>query len=489
VQRPQNVPFDRAQDRLREPQHERYTIHLIQNEQPLSVRPEEPSSFGGVSKGCSGNTRSIRWEWRRNGVAVLAALWTWLVALILTTATSASATAVVRAVRQITSPATTRLIVELSEPAHYRLERSIPRPDLGVPPRLYVDLLDTRLSNSEVAAVALSQGPAVRMRAASHDGTTTRLILDVPGLSEYGVFPMLDPFRLVIDVRGTPRAGVPRVESAAAPSVPPQRAAPTPAKKEPDTVVASVPRAGEAPTPAPAPARPAHRFKVVVDPGHGGKDPGALGAGGVAEKDVVLAIALQLRDRLIGAGFAVVLTRDTDVFIPLEERTARANAEQADLFVSIHGNASSNPRLSGVETYYLNNTNDHATIRLAEMENGLRSMTGRGGRDHEASLILSDLIQSYKIEESVALAEQLQKSVVSGVGAHGWKVNDLGVKRGPFYVLVGAGMPCVLAEVSFLTHPDEGVRLAQPDYQQAIADGLLRGVQRFVENARMAENL
>ena len=95
------------------------------------------------------------------------------------------------------------------------------------------------------------------------------------------------------------------------------------------------------------------------------------------------------------------------------------------------------------------------------------------------SLILSDLIQSYKIEESVTLAEQLQKAVVSGIGAHGWKVNDLGVKRGPFYVLVGAGMPCVLVEVSFLTHPDEGARLAQPAYQQSIADGLLRGIRAF----------
>ena len=228
---------------------------------------------------------------------------------------------------------------------------------------------------------------------------------------------------------------------------------------------------------------------MVRDPGHGGKDPGALSGGGVAEKDVVLAISLQLRERLAAAGFDVVLTRDTDVFIPLEERTARANAEQADLFVSIHGNASPNARLSGVETYYLNNTNDRATIRLAEMENGLRAMTGRSGRDHDASLILSDLIQSYKIEESVALAEQLQKAVVGDLGTYGWTANNLGVKRGPFYVLVGAGMPCVLVEVSFLTHPDEGARLAQPGYQQAIADGLLRGIQRFVENARVAENL
>jgi N-acetylmuramoyl-L-alanine amidase len=256
-----------------------------------------------------------------------------------------------------------------------------------------------------------------------------------------------------------------------------QPAAPTPARAAPDTVVASLPKRRAAP-----------RFRIAVDPGHGGQDPGAIGVGGVQEKDVVLAIALQLRDRLQAVGFDVVLTRDTDVFIPLEERTARANTEQADLFVSIHGNASVNERLSGVETYYLNNTNDRATIRLAEMENGLRTLTGSAPA-HGAQLILSDLIQSYKIEESVALAEDLQRGVVGALGARGWSVNDLGVKRGPFYVLVGAGMPCVLVEVSFLTHAQEGARLATPAYQQALADGLLRGIQRFIENTHLAENL
>ena len=412
------------------------------------------------------------------------------VAVLLSLPARADADAVVRAVRQITSPATTRLIVELSAPAHYRLERSIPRPELGVPPRLYVDLLDTHLSDAQVASLPLPQGPTLRLRATQADGSTTRLILDVPGLTQYGAFPMFDPFRLIIDVRGTPREGTLRVDtqSAAAPSPRPPRAVPTPAPQEPAPVIASVPkaRAPQAALPTPLAAR---RFKIVVDPGHGGRDPGALGVGGVVEKDIVLAIALQLRDRLRAAGFDVVLTRDTDVFIPLEERTALANTERADLFVSVHGNASLNAHLSGVETYYLNNTNDRATIRLAEMENGLRTMTGHGGGGRDVSLILSDLIQSYKIEESVALAEELQKAVVSGIDAHGWKVTDLGVKRGPFYVLVGAGMPCVLVEVSFLTHADEGARLAQPAYQQSIADGLLRGIQRFVENIGVAENL
>jgi N-acetylmuramoyl-L-alanine amidase len=239
-----------------------------------------------------------------------------------------------------------------------------------------------------------------------------------------------------------------------------------------------------------APALPHRRFKVVLDPGHGGKDPGAIGADGLAEKDVVLSIAHRLKVRLASEpNLDVGLTRDTDVFLALEERTARANAEQADLFVSIHANASPNPDLSGVETYYLNNTDDHATIRLAEMENGLRTVTGGGRRDHDVALILSDLIQSYKIQESVALAEQVQRALVASLDGRGSPVNNLGVKRGPFYVLVGAGMPCVLVEVSFLTNREEAARLADTTYQETIADGLLRGIRQFVENTRVAENL
>jgi N-acetylmuramoyl-L-alanine amidase len=397
------------------------------------------------------------------------------VAVSVVVAARAGAVPVMRAVRRITAPATTRLIVEFSEPVRYRLQRFESRPDLGIPPRLYIDFLDTQLDDPTQAAIELAEGPLLRLRAAQSD-TATRLILDVPGLTNFGIFPMLDPFRFIIDVRGAERAG------------------PARARRSPAPVVASVPRV--APRPAPAapetiPTAPPHRrFKIVLDPGHGGKDPGAIGVGGVAEKDVVLAIARRLQTRLAAEpDLEVVMTRDRDVFLALEERTARANTEQADLFVSIHANASTNPELSGVETYYLNNTNDRATIRLAEMENGLRSMTGHGGRDRDASLILSDLIQSYKVQESAALAADVQRALVAELAAQRTPANDLGVKRGPFYVLVGAGMPCILVEVAFLTHPEEGPRLAQSATQDTIGEGLLRGIRRFVENVRVAENL
>ncbi len=403
----------------------------------------------------------------------------WLAVVGVAAAGRAQPLATLRGVRHITAPASTRLIVEFSQPVHHRLERLAARPELSVPARLSIEFPDTAPPSVLRDGMDFTEGPLVRLRAARPGGAITRLILDVPGLSDFGVFPMPDPFRLVIDVRGTPRAGPVRVVSQA-PSQP-QR-------------LAAVIRPGAAAPPAaavPAPVVPSRRrIKIVLDPGHGGKDPGARSADGVPEKDVVLAIARHLEERLQTVpGVDVVLTRTADVFLALEERTARANAEQADLFVSIHANASPDGNLSGVETYFLNNTNDRATIRLAEMENGLRQTTGRDHADPEVALILSDLIQSYKVQESVALAESVQQELVRVLDAKGTPVNDLGVKRGPFYVLVGAGMPCVLVEVSFLSNAREGRRLAQPAYQEAIAEGLLRGIRRFVENARVAENL
>ncbi len=407
-----------------------------------------------------------------------------LIVAMIAGAGPAHALATLRALRHIPAPTTTRLIVEFSEPVEYQLTRVPPRPDLGVPARLYVDVRQARLPAAETTALSLVRGPLLRVRTLQLDTATTRLILDVPGLREVGAFPMPDPFRLVIDVRGAARPGPPLptpTSPAAAQLAAP--AAPTP----PAARAPRRPRGARRPPPVPTPA---HAFKIVIDPGHGGKDPGALGVDGIAEKDVVLAIALRLQRRLQAVpGLAVVLTRTSDVYLALEERTARANTEEADLFVSIHANASTNTELSGVETYYLNNTHDRATLRLAEMENGLRTLTGTSGRQRDVSLILSDLIQNYKVQESTALATQVQQGIVGTLAAQWPAINDLGVKQGPFYVLVGAGMPCVLAEVSFITHPTEGRWLARAEYQDRIAEGLLRGITRFVENARTTGNV
>ena len=357
-----------------------------------------------------------------------------------------------------------RLVLELSGPVEYTLQR-LPAG------RLHVDLRGARLSGTAPATPCRAGMPLAQVRTVQTD-LGIRLILDVPQLSNARVFPMPDPFRLVVDLEA----------SMATPT--PARALPTPALSALDR------RRVQPPAPVTPSAAHARRTKIVIDPGHGGKDPGARGVGGIEEKNIVLAIALRLRDLLQTAPeFEVVLTRDSDVFLSLEERTARANGERADLFLSIHANASPNSAGSGIETYYLNNTNDRAILRLAAMENGIASVTGKRGRDRDTALLLSTLIQNYKVAESATFAERIQTGAVGSVTEQWQGVRNLGVKQGPFYVLVGAGMPCVLVEVSFVTHPEEGVRLAQPSYQQAIAVGLLRGIREFATSHRMAETL
>ncbi|HEY1268305.1 MAG TPA: N-acetylmuramoyl-L-alanine amidase [Candidatus Binatia bacterium] len=242
----------------------------------------------------------------------------------------------------------------------------------------------------------------------------------------------------------------------------------------------------EKPPASAQPAKPAPQVlrKIVLDPGHGGKDPGAVGADGIAEKDIVLGIAQKLSEKLKSLGIEVVLTRKDDRFIPLEERTAIANAEAADLFISLHVNASPNPDARGVETYYLDNTNDEAALRMAARENGI-------ARDKISDLqfILSDMVQNLKLEDSITLAHRLQGSVVTQVGGRYGEVRDLGVKKAQFYVLVGARMPSVLVEMFFVSNRIEGRALATDEYQQSLAEALFDGIKKYQETAQVVKNL
>lgn len=216
---------------------------------------------------------------------------------------------------------------------------------------------------------------------------------------------------------------------------------------------------------------------VVLDPGHGGEDKGAQGIGGILEKDIVLDIALRLEQLLVrGLGANVRLTRRKDEFVPLALRTQMANDLEADLFISLHTNASPQHTLSGFEVYYLDTTDDKASALLAEREN--MAFGGNGPAD-DLSFMLSDLIQSGKLEESILLARDITGSLK---GLHPqWKgVRSLGVKKGPFYVLVGAHMPCVLVELFFIDHRGDGALLGKESFRQAVADRLFRGVKRFL---------
>lgn len=217
---------------------------------------------------------------------------------------------------------------------------------------------------------------------------------------------------------------------------------------------------------------------VVIDPGHGGEEEGAHGVQGTFEKDIVLNISLLL-DELLRKRLkaSTVLTRVRDVHVELAERTQAANSNNADLFISVHANASRSKRANGIETYYLDNTNDKSSLRLAKMENAYSN-----NDLDDLGFMLSDLIQNAKLDDSVSLAHYIQNAMYEGVTKHYPDVNNLGVKKAPFYVLMGAHMPCVLAEVSFIDNKIEGSRLITREYQRLVAESLFEGIVAYLKN-------
>jgi N-acetylmuramoyl-L-alanine amidase len=216
--------------------------------------------------------------------------------------------------------------------------------------------------------------------------------------------------------------------------------------------------------------------KIVIDPGHGGHDTGTIGPHGLYEKDLVLDVSKRL-GKLLGArlGAQVVFTRRDDTFIPLETRTAIANQEQADLFVSVHANSSHDPDASGVETYYLNFTSSPEALEVAARENAASDKS-----IHELQDLVKKIALKEKIEESREFAADVQQSLHRGLVLKNSSERDRGVKKAPFIVLIGANMPSILAEISFLSNPTDERRLRTPEYRQRIAESLYRGIARYV---------
>jgi N-acetylmuramoyl-L-alanine amidase len=217
----------------------------------------------------------------------------------------------------------------------------------------------------------------------------------------------------------------------------------------------------------------------VVDPGHGGHDPGALGAG-ISEAAVVLDVALRLETLLRDAGFEVVLTRRTDEFIPLEERPAIATREQADLFLSIHANASRNRAARGIETYVLNFAGDPDAAAVAVRENAATEQRMNNLPDIVKAIALNN-----KLDESRSFAGLVQRALAAQLRGAGGAVVDHGVKQAPFVVLIGAAMPSVLVEISFITNAQEGRLLKTPAHRQRIAQALFEGIRGYQRSLKM----
>lgn len=405
------------------------------------------------------------------------------------------------AIRHFSHGDFSRLVLDVSGPVKFS-HNALPPVAKGGAPRLYVDMKGAVSSPRLPAAKDIDDAFVQRFRIGCPEKDKTRVVLDLKTYRDYRVYALDHPFRVVIEVAGTNQFW----DKAAAnlPDQPPgkegkaavsKKTLPTGAGKT--TVQASAPKKDEVSSliekkgvqpcpvvPLPGLAAKNGLRRIVVDAGHGGKDPGAIGPGGVQEKDVVLTVAKLLAERLKkDLKCEVILTRDKDVFIPLKERTALANRLDADLFISIHANASLKRSLHGVETYYLNFSKNESAASVAARENGT-TLAEVG----DLELILFDLMAHAKINESSLLADKVQKGIILSLQQRYRTIQDNGVRQGPFHVLLGANMPSILVEIAFISNPQDEARLQSDKYQKGIVEGIVSGVKNFDNTlSRMAK--
>jgi N-acetylmuramoyl-L-alanine amidase len=344
--------------------------------------------------------------------------------------------------------------------------------------QLWIDLANTRLGLPVRPLYGRETAPLDSVRAIDRGGLHSRIVVEVSGKTDYAIAPV----GRAIVLRLAPTA---KAANLAAPLLAlsenrhrSNHKSPSPRAKLAYSAPALV-RPAPAQIPPAVPNPSARQPLVMIDPGHGGYDPGTESATGEREKDLALQISLRLLNALRARGIRAELTRRGDSFVPLAERTRLANRAHADLFVSIHLNSNPDPAATGVAVYYLDNTTDRATIRLARIEN---AQAGGAGASHNPNLnyILADLRQNYKATEAAALARMIDAQTVADLDAElGLNVEALGAKRGPFYVMVGASMPAVLIECGFLSNPNEAARLAQPRYQQILARGIADAIVHY----------
>jgi N-acetylmuramoyl-L-alanine amidase len=359
----------------------------------------------------------------------------------------------VTGIRHWSGSARTRIVIDLDQAVIYKEHLLKEDNVLKKPPRLYIDLTGAKLSPHLNETIPIETGLLKRVRAGQYTPDTVRVVLDLESVAEYTVFPLSDPFRVVIDVLGTTRV-VPHEE--------PSNVSKKPTQQQPRS------------------------FKMVIDAGHGGEDPGAIGPTGLKEKDVVLKLAKKVRDKVRKTlGWEVVMTREDDRFIPLDERTGIANSENASLFLSIHANACTDRKVSGIQSFVLGTTTDKDALRLAAKENNISPK-----QVSDLQVILADLKLNdpHKVIPSSILADSVQKTLVTSLLKHYKQVRDLGVKQAPFVVLIGAEMPSILVEVSFISNPIEEKRLRDPRYLEALADAIVAGLKKYAQNTTVVNN-
>jgi N-acetylmuramoyl-L-alanine amidase len=354
------------------------------------------------------------------------------------------------------NPSYTRVVIDASHETTYNHHLLKKDPALNKPQRLYIDLKRSRLGKNIKRNIPINDDLLNDARAGQYSADSVRVVVDIKSFKTYKVFSLKDPFRIVIDVWGSSDNKTSRQK-------PPAR---------------TLKNKGKLPAGALAKQLALGVSRIIIDPGHGGRDYGAPGyLKGVHEKDIVLQISRRLAKMIRKElKYEVYLTRNSDRFLTLEERTAIANTKNADLFISIHTNSHKDRRAYGIETYFLNLATDDDAIRVAAMENATSTKN-----ISDLQTILSDLMQNAKINESSRLAGYIQSSMVRHLKNKRYsRIRDKGVKQAPFYVLLGAQMPAVLVETSFISNPRECKRLITPKYQERLCEAIIKGIKTYV---------
>ena len=440
-------------------------------------------------------------------------------ALLTTPAPASSAAPVERAILasidRMVMASGVRVTIQLDREVHYLEQR------LSGPARVFFDLQNVQTApDLKDKVLSYTSDVVSKIRVGRHPDNVVRVVLDLEDVASYSVFTLYSPFRIVVDaersaaraatveVRPLPsrRLGIfaaspetPRLLAYGAPPLAPlpraiRMADPGPAST---TAPATPPRSSN---PTAVPVTPAANAaggfsiarqlglsvsRIVIDPGHGGHDPGVLGKG-LDEATLVLDVALRLEKLLQKEqGVEVVLTRRTDVYVPLEERTEIANRQHADMFLSIHANASRNEDARGVETFYLSFASSPDAEAVAARENSASTR-----EMHQLPDLIKTITLNNKLDESRDLANMVQDALVTNLRKSNRQIRSRGVKKAPFVVLIGAAMPSVLAEISFVSNQQELTLLKTPAYRQKIAESLLAAVSKYrrsLKNQTMTE--
>jgi len=361
---------------------------------------------------------------------------------------------IITGLRYWSNPSYTRIVIDADKDTTYNHRLLRKDPSIQKPKRLYVDLQNSRLGDGIKKTIPINDDLLSDARAGQFSADMVRVVVDIKSFKTYKIFSLKNPFRIVIDVWGTEAK-----------------------RKTSDLKTAEKDKEFTSSALAKQLALGVNR--IVIDPGHGGRDFGASGyLKGVYEKDVVLKIAKMLAKKIREeVQCEVFLTRTRDRYLTLEERTAIANTKNADLFISIHTNAAKNRKAFGIETYFLNLATDNESILVAARENATSTKN-----ISDLQTILSDLMQNAKINESSRLAGYVQTALCNCLKKNKYsRINNKGVKQAPFYVLLGAQMPAILIETSFISNPKECKRLINSKYQERLCEAIVNGIKKYIK--------